>query len=334
VVALAACGGGNGVGPHPDGSGGGGSADSGIDAPLPPGWTELVGRTWSLNFGGDEGYRCARIKVPQDMWVSAFRADMATGTHHMFLTLDPNGGTRVGNIDPCDQTTGVDNGQLLYGASVGPMNAADLVFPAGDAVHVAAGSYVMLNMHVFDETDQPMSGMARVLVQTVPQGEVVHELKGAFAGTKNIDIPSDNIVHTSVGTCPTPRSQDYHILAVWPHMHQFGVHAHLTIVPDGTNNTDVVLDKAFTFDDQTNNMVTERVLHANDQLQFTCSYQVPAQTCTYPGGQCNHGSCQSDGLCHVAYGESSVGEMCYAALYMYPPPDVLYGCVNGNPQPL
>jgi hypothetical protein len=223
VVALAACGSSHGVGPHPDGSDGG-SADSGIDAPLPPGWTALVSRSWTLDFGGDEGYRCTRIKVPQDMWVSAFRADMATGTHHLFLTLDPNGGTFVGDVPKlnCDATTGVDNGQLLYGASVGPMNAADLQFPSGDAVHLAAGSYVMLNMHVFDETDQPMSGITSVLVQTIPQGEVVHELQGVFAGTKNIDIPSDNILHNVVGTCTSNRTQDYHMLAVWPHMHQFG----------------------------------------------------------------------------------------------------------------
>jgi hypothetical protein len=82
-------------------------------------------------------------------------------------------------------------------------------------------------------------------------------------------------------------------------------------------------------------MVTERVLHPDDQLQFTCFFQVPTDSCNYtaPNGSglhCNHGSCQPDNLCHVAYGESSVGEMCYAALYMYPPANQTYGCVNDN----
>jgi hypothetical protein len=143
------------------------------------------------------------------------------------------------------------------------------------------------------------------------------------------------------------------MLAVWPHMHQFGTHAHLTLVPSGTNTVDIVLDKDFTFDDQTNSMITERVLHADDALNFTCSYQVPgtacsaANPCTYGtclatgfcSKQCDHtnsnklyclhGSCGADDMCHVAYGESSVGEMCYAALYMWPPAEQTYGCVNG-----
>src|SRR5947209_3983121 len=48
VVVLAACGAGGHGGPGTDGSGGG-SADGGIDAPVPPGWTDLIGRTWSLD---------------------------------------------------------------------------------------------------------------------------------------------------------------------------------------------------------------------------------------------------------------------------------------------
>ena len=64
AVALVACGGGlvgcgagNHIGPQQDGSGDDGSADGGTDATLPPGWTELVARSWSLDYGGDEGYR-------------------------------------------------------------------------------------------------------------------------------------------------------------------------------------------------------------------------------------------------------------------------------------
>jgi hypothetical protein len=299
------------------------------DAP-PPGWTNLISRSWSLSFGGDEGYRCRRIKTTEDMDVSAFRADMGpNGTHHLFLTLDPNGGTMTGNVDSCNQDYGVDNGQLLYGASVGPTNAQDLVFPAGIAVHIPAGSYIVLNAHVYDATDNPMNGSTGVLVQTVPPGEVQHEVDAVFVGTQSIDIPSNGMQTQVTSTCPAPRSQDYHILAVWPHMHQFGTHAHL-VNTNPQNVHDVIVDKPFTFDDQTNSMITERVLHTDDNLQFTCTYMVPSQTCTYPGGQCNNGTCQNDGLCHVPYGESSVGEMCYAALYKWPTGGDPYGCVTSH----
>ena len=62
LVFVVACGG-QGVNIDPDAAGGDGAVG---------GWTKLVSRSWSLT-PNTEGYRCRRVQVPSDMWISAFR---------------------------------------------------------------------------------------------------------------------------------------------------------------------------------------------------------------------------------------------------------------------
>ncbi len=252
VAVLAACGGG-GSAHTPDGSDGMGSAD----AAVPPGWVKLVSRSWSLT-PGLEGYRCTRVQIQQDMWVNGFRALSPLGTHHEVVTIDPSD-SQVGDYD-CSAASGTLNGQMVYASGIG---TPDLIFPTGVAVHIPAGTWINLNLHLFDTTDNTLSDESGVLVQTIAQADVVHEADMTFSGTLSISIPSDGQTHVAQGGCNAPT--DWHVFALWPHMHQIGVHQSLVVTHSGSPTT--MLDTPFSFMEQKDYPMAETMIHQGDRCR-------------------------------------------------------------------
>jgi len=55
--------------------------------PVPPGYTRLIGRTWTLQAGQQDIYRCVRVTVPQDMYITNIMAQAPLGTHHTVLSI-------------------------------------------------------------------------------------------------------------------------------------------------------------------------------------------------------------------------------------------------------
>jgi len=276
---------------------GGPMIDSAIDGAIPPGWTMLIGRSWSLT-PSQQTYKCTRVQVATDMWINAFRSLQPIGTHHEVLTIDTND-THTGDYD-CTAGSGTLNGQMLYAAGI---NTDDLAFPDGVAVHLAAGTWINLNLHLFDVSDNTESGMSGVLVKTIDQTAVVHEADMTFSGTFNISIPSDGQPHTASGGCTAP--VDWHVFALWPHMHQLGTHQTLTVTHAGTTTTE--LDTPYMFSEQRNYPMAETIYHAGDQILTTCTYvNNTGQT--------------------VTFGDSSTAEMCFTGLYKYPAGSNTFSC--------
>ncbi|MDB4957281.1 MAG: hypothetical protein JWO36_4850 [Myxococcales bacterium] len=299
LLLLVACGGKDiGLG-DPDAGGSGGDGGGSGDGGVPAGWTKLVSRTWSLGVNA-EGYRCRRIQVQDDMWISAFRAMSPTGTHHEVVTIDPSG-TSTGDYN-CNAGTGAFNSQMVYAAGV---MTDDLAFPTGVAVHIPAGTWINLNLHLFNLKDTPAADESGILVKTIPAAEVVNPADMTFAGTYSISIPSDNQPHTAIGGCTAPT--DWHVFTLWPHMHQTATHQALTVTHAGAPST--LLDTAYQFGEQKNYPMAETIVHQGDQVQVTCTYVN------------NTGAT-------ITFGDSSTSEMCFTGMYKYPAGGGEFGCVH------
>jgi len=292
VFLLGACGS---SGPAANPDGGGGDASGGGDANA--GWTPLISRTWTLGPGG-QNYECRRIQVPTEMWISGFRAMSPPGTHHSVLTISTNS-SQLGDYD-C--SAGNLDLQMLYASGV---NTDDLVFPAGMAVHIPAGQYINLNLHLFNATDNTLNEESGVLVQTVPASQVTHEIDMVFSGTFNINIPSDGQPHTATGGCAAPTS--WNIFALWPHMHQTATHQTFTVTHAGTPAT--LLDTPYMFTEQRNYPMAQTLINQGDQITTTCTYvNTTGQT--------------------INFGDSSTKEMCFTGIYKYPAGGSLLSCVS------
>jgi len=270
------------------------AAMTGSDSGIPADFQMLISRSWTMP-SDSEGYKCVRIQVPSDMWVTAFRSLSPVGTHHSVLTISTSS-TQTGEYE-C--TAGSLDFQMLYAAGVG---TDDNYFPDGVAIHLTAGTYINLNLHLYNTTDNTITATSGVLVKTTPAANVVHAADMQFSGTTNINVPSDApTTHTAVGGCSAPT--DYHIFTLWPHMHQTGVRQKLTL------NGTALLDTAYSFNEQKNYPIADTLVHANDKIQTTCEYM------------------NSTGAT-INFGESSDQEMCFTGIYRWPAAGNLLGCVT------
>ena len=301
VLGLGAC------GKSPASSGGADAPGSTTDAPAPfdgpnaEGWTPLISRGWNLAAGATNTYKCTRIQVANDMWVEGFRAQSPQGTHHSVLTISTSS-TQTGDYD-CSAGS-LDN-EMLYAAGVG---TDDLNFPAGVAMHIPAGTYINLNLHLFNASDNAISGTSGVLVKIVQQADVVHEADMMFSGSFLINVPSDNAPHVVHGNCQAPT--DWHVFTLWPHMHQTATHQKWTYT-EGTNAPVTMLDDDYVFAEQKNYPIADTLIKSGDQIDTYCTYVN------------NTGST-------MMFGDGSDKEMCFTGMYKYPAGGNLFACAMGQ----
>ena len=171
-----------------------GSGSNGSDAgTTPDGFTTLISRTWTIPSGTFDKYECTRVKVPRDMWIGGFRrieqtaSSTSVGTHHQVLTVSTKS-TPLGDYDCSAGAVGLDQ-QMLYAAGLG---TDDMLFPDGYAVHLTAGQYINLNLHLFNSGDTALTGSSGVAVKELPAGVTPQEVDFEFAGNMAFSIPHTN----------------------------------------------------------------------------------------------------------------------------------------------
>ncbi|MEJ7604125.1 MAG: hypothetical protein WKG01_40040 [Kofleriaceae bacterium] len=272
--------------------------DAGIDAPpIEDGWTELIGRDWTISPNADDTYKCRRIQMTQSMWISGFRAIAPFGTHHTVVTISSGGQT--GDYD-CS-VLNLDS-QMLYASGVA---TDELLFPPDVAIQVSAGQYININLHLFNATDDPISGHSGILVKT-SETEPVHKADMMFAGNMNFSIPwgDDRLVE---GGCVSTEA-DYHVFTLWPHMHQFAKHQKVTATPKGRGQL-TLHDDPYTFLEQRNYPMAELFLPKDSQIHVTCTYNN-----------------NTNPKVEIPFGDSSNEEMCFTGMYKYPAGGGLFQC--------
>lgn len=263
-------------------------------APLPEGYTRLVGRTWSLQPGAKDTYRCVRFTVPTDTYVTNITAQAPAGTHHTVLSIAA--GNAAGADGEYDCGVGTIGRPMLYASGVG---TDPLDFPANVGLKISAGTQVHLNLHLFNATDNVLTGDSAILIKTTPtQPPMLAEM--VFAGKIVFYVDPVPLTVTEptpiVGGCDV--NTPYTLFAVWPHMHQSAVHSKLELTHNGTKTT--LHDAPFGFAEQEYYKKSPEVqVAAGDHITVTCSFL-------------NHTGAR------ITFGDSSNQEMCFTGLYRYP----------------
>lgn len=265
-------------------------------APLPPDadpaaadaapWQPLVQADWIVE-PDSEAYVCALQTVPSELLVRAFHADAPWGTHHTLVTItEPTGPDRV---FPCGPGTLSD--AMIFASGPG---TDDLAFPEGVAIRVPAGKQILLNLHLFNTSNEPLSGSSGAFIQTLDEADLLAEAEVVFAGTTDFALPPTSDA-TATGTCLF--QQDATLLGLWPHMHQHG--RHMRVEHHAAEGTTTLHDAPFTFYHQENSPLPPTLVRAGEHIEVTCHW--------------TNSSSKT-----VTYGESSMDEMCFAGLYRYP----------------
>ena len=257
-------------------------------APIPPGYTRLVGRTWSLPSGATDTYRCIRYTVPTDTYVTNIVAQAPAGTHHTVLSIAA--GNVTGPDGESDCSVGAIGRPMLYASGVG---TDPLDFPTNVGLKIPAGTQVHLNLHLFNATDKVLTGDSAILVKTTPTAPpMLAEM--VFAGKIIFSVPPGT--HDVVGGCTV--NTPYTMFAYWPHMHKTAIHSKLELTHSST--TTVLHDLPYDFNEQKYyKPPAELSVVAGDQIRVTCTYNNMTQS-------------------NITFGDSTNAEMCFTGLYRYP----------------
>ncbi|MGE0546647.1 MAG: hypothetical protein AB7O24_19790 [Kofleriaceae bacterium] len=275
--------------------------DDAVDASPSEQWTSLIQRSWELPAGATDTYKCRRIEVTEDLYIVGFRALAPFGTHHTLVTVTDGDG-QLGDYDCSLQS--IDS-EMLYASGVG---SDDLMTPEGVAIHVKAGQKLNLNLHLFNTSEDTITGESGILIDTIPADQVQQTADAIIAGKATFSLGAG--VQEIHATCTVAR--DYQIFAVWPHMHQLANHQKVVLTPKAGGEPITLLDSSYSFGEQKYYPKTPSIqVVKGDKIDVTCSYL-------------------NDTGLMVTSGDSSTQEMCFTGLFRYPAPSNsnLYECIQ------
>jgi hypothetical protein len=274
-----------------------------LDAPQPfksdagNGWQTLINGKWEVP-PGEETYHCVRFTIPETVSINSFRAVSPAGTHHTLLTLVDKANAPDGSA-PC--SSGTNGPRSITGSGVG---TNEWSLPAGVVMQLEPGTQLLLNLHLFNVTEKPITGVSGMHMKVIPDAEVKHLAEGILAGPTSLNIPVGGPSKVS-GGCTM--SHDVNLFAVSPHMHQLGVY--LKAVAHSSVMGDVVLsDAPYSFEEQiVISLPREVPMKKGDKISVECTFQ---NTTDKP----------------VTFGESTLSEMCFTGVYRYPAGTTSFSC--------
>jgi hypothetical protein len=187
------------------------------------------------------------------------------------------------------------NNSMLTGWGAGG-NPLDM--PEGVGLEMPdPGGFVLLEHLYYNPTGTAVLDRSGVRV-CVTYSKPAHPASLVWLGTESFTTIPANQTGSATGMCTTwKKNGDVHILQAVPHMHKLGTHMKTAINRAG-GGTDVVVDKPFVFTQQ-RAYATDAIVHADDTLSTTCSWQNPTSA-------------------SVGFGVSLTAEVCYNYVVYYP----------------
>jgi hypothetical protein len=237
------------------------------------GWQPLITKTWTLAPGQEKTADLQIENLDRDFFVGGMRPISPIGTHHTLLSR------------------GLVGTNMIYASGVG---TNELVFPEGVGLKLEAGTVLGLQLHIYNTSDEPLTGTSGIEVLLVEPDSVLEEVDLFLPGPRDLSLPP-NETTTRSGTCTLTADQS--VFALFPHMHQYGTHFKTELTIGGTPR--VLSDGAYSFEHQEVLTFAPIAMAAGDTITTTCTWN-------------------NTSAAVVTYGESSTTEMCYSIMYRYP----------------
>ena len=250
------------------------------------GWKRLMEAEWELA-PSTEGYRCMTLTLPEDVYVVAFSPQSPTGTHHATFGIN-TAAMGPDTVVPCGVSS--TGSRRLQGSGAG---SAPSFLPDGVAMPLRKGEQISMNLHLFNVGSETLKGRSGMWNKTASADQVKVEAEAVLAGPLALSIPIGR--STQSGGC-TLRA-DATIYGVSPHMHQLGVH--LKATSRGPSGDVTIYDGAYDFTHQLFHDIPDVQLKKGDVVRVECTYQ-------------------NDTTRTVSWGDSSLDEMCFVGLGLYP----------------
>jgi len=245
-----------------------------VDAssPMTGTWSTLIQKSWTLAPHSENTSDLMIDQLDHDVYIGGMRPIAPVGTHHTLLFR------------------GLSSANIIYASGVG---TGEVMFPTGKGMKIAAGTTLGLQLHIYNTGDDELSGTSGIEIYEVDPSTLTDEVDLFLPGPKDLDIPPN--VSSTTGTCTLNAPQN--LFAVFPHMHQWGVHLKTVLNINGTDMT--LHDDDYQFEHQAVETFTPIAMNAGDKITTTCTWN------------------NTTGA-NLVYGESSDTEMCYSIMYRWP----------------
>jgi len=246
--------------------------------------TGWVFRSGDFTLGpGEERSVCWAADVPVDLSIKRFSITNKPSFHHFLLS----------SADEATEPDGASDCDVLFRVGWKPMfvaaaGSAEIDMPEGAARNVAAGSQLVLQVHLVNSSDRTVSDFAEVVMERSPEQDP--SPVGLFVfGTTDLALPPNQ--RSSVeAECLV--GDDVRLFALMPHMHHLGRKLTLEVGADDQSMSLAYTRDPFDFDGQTIEPF-ELEIFAGTMTRVTCSYD-------------------NDRGQTITFGESTRDEMCFA----------------------
>jgi hypothetical protein len=230
-----------------------------------------------------EDERCQFVTTTDDLWVHQEAIRYTPGSHHFILwnttytsipTVDINGNTvDTSGVFECP---GGPPAAWTVNRYVGGSQSADAPTVLGDlpdnvALHVPAGSVLMMDLHVLNATANALPVTVQMNLDAIPAAQVAQE-----AGIFFFYDPFIAVQPASAGQarmrCPV--TSDINLMTAQSHMHKWGLGGTATL-EDSAGNP---VEQLYTSDTWSDPAVTQwnappKALQAGQQIDYLCNYQ-------------------------------------------------------------
>jgi hypothetical protein len=229
------------------------------------------------------------MNVKDDAFITKIATTAALGVHHEILAVTDQ--SQPEGLSPCSSVLQAETLAWMFLGNASPL---DFTMPDGVAYRVPAGKQLVLDMHLFDPSDTPISTTLTVSLTGIAESEVKSIAQLVEAGTLQISLPP-NQATTITGKCTL--AKDVSLFGVLPHMHALGTSFKASV---GSGSTPAMLyNDAFLGEAQKFQRFDPVAMPAGTPLNVECDY-VNTTGAT------------------VLYGSSAKDEMCFAISYYYP----------------
>jgi hypothetical protein len=297
---LAAC---SSSGKSPDQGGGtdsgspsgddGGSDDGSTTLLAPPPAGQGIQYTMQTTIAAStEDERCKFVQTTEDMWVNHEDIRYTPGSHHFILWNTPytsiptknNQGTTVDTTQVFDCVGGPaaawNTTQFVGGAQSADAPPALSDLPPDVALHIPAGSVLVLDLHVLNVSMVPLDPIVAINLDTIPQSQVTQEAGIYFFYNPFIVVPPNSSAKAHM-SCPV--TSNVTLTTQQTHMHKWGLGG----VANLEDSTGSMVQPLYTSSVWTDPPVTQwssgMALTAGQQIDYECNYENTGTTTIIQG---------------------------------------------------
>jgi len=254
---------------------------------------------------GEERERCLYLPttLAADAWVSRISMVARDGLHHAMLVKAPEERTDEEECFGLPEALMEDylNVPEPVFASSTQVTEDSVTFPDGVALPLAAGQPMMVNYHLLDTTDAPLTGELWFNLEFLEEGATPEAARlYVMANITAIDVPAQG-EQTLTTTCTFPA--DANVLSLTPHMHAHGRSFEADLVRGG--DVTPLLSTTGWSNPETTWFDPGLTVSAGDGVRFTCAYT-------------------NDGDTAITFGPTADDEMCMLFGYHWPAEDLVW----------